>query len=83
LGDDGVLREWDVADGTLLATRQIIESALDAERNPVSPVVLTDTGVAVVGGSTYDVCDQCLNPSALLAAANSRLKSIAPVTARS
>jgi hypothetical protein len=31
---------------------------------------------------TYDICDQCLDPHALLAQADARLAAITPVTAR-
>jgi WD40 repeat protein len=77
LGDDGVLRIWDATDGTILATRQVIESGLTAQRAEVPPVVLTDAGFALVGVNAYDVCDQCLSADALLAQAHTRLDSIA------
>ncbi len=86
-GDDGILRTWDSNDGALIATRQVIESGITAQRTPSVPVVLTAGGFAVVGSAVdaavnaYRVCDQCLNPRGLLAQADARLAEIRPVIA--
>jgi hypothetical protein len=54
----------------------------------IGVVALTADGDAVVGDEpddairTYNVCDQCLNPRALLAQADARLAEITPVRAR-
>jgi WD40 repeat protein len=86
LGDDGVVRVWDTNDGALISTRQIVEIAAQAQRVGPPPMVLVPGGY-VIGGTpsndivSYDVCNQCLNASALLAQAHARLNEIAPVTA--
>jgi len=88
VGGDGVLRVWDAADGALLATRQLVESAHEAQQTGLPVVALTADGDAVVGDQaddairTYDICDRCLDPHALLAQAHARLDEITPVTAR-
>lgn len=87
LGDDGVLRVWDTSDGTLLATRQVIESSLVAQRTGVPAVVLTATGLALVADSVdstlnaYLVCGRCFDATALLTEAAARLEEIKPVSA--
>jgi WD40 repeat protein len=88
VGGDGALRVWDAADGALLVTRQLVESAHQAQQTGIPVVALTADGDAVVGDGadeairTYDICDQCLDPHALLAQADARLAAITPVTAR-
>jgi WD40 repeat protein len=81
-GSDGVLRVWDTRDGALIATRQLVESTLAAQRTGVPPVALTAAGIAFAGGSGYDVCDRCLDRNALLAKADARLAQIHPVEVR-
>jgi WD40 repeat protein len=87
VGNDGVLRVWDASDGTLLATRQLIESGRAAQMNAAPPVVLTAAGYAQIGDGgdstvkAYQVCDQCLSPSALLTQADQRLSGIKPIRA--
>jgi WD40 repeat protein len=87
MGTDGVLRLADATDGTLLGTKQVIESSLVAQRTGSPPVVLTSRGFALVPGANgsgalaaYLVCDQCFNAGALLEQANERLSQIDPVT---
>jgi WD40 repeat protein len=87
VGTDGMLRVWDASDGTLLATRQLIESGRAAQMNAPPPVVLTAAGYALIGDGgdstvqAYQVCDQCLSPSALLTQADQRLSDIKPIRA--
>lgn len=82
---DGALQVWDTSDGTEVATRQIVDSSLDAQRTTPLPVVLTAAGDALVpafGSSAlnvYDVCHDCFDPGALLAQADARVRQIAPV----
>ena len=88
-GDDGVLRVWDAADGTLLATRVVTESDIDTQGSElaVSTPVLTAAGYALVASNhtpfvdAYQVCSGCLSPSALLEQAHARLSEIRPVRA--
>jgi WD40 repeat protein len=85
VGGDGVLRVWDAADGALLVTRQLVESAHRVQQLGIPVVALTADGDAVVADGpddairTYDVCDKCLDPHALLAQADARLAEITPV----
>jgi WD40 repeat protein len=94
MSNDGVVRVWDASDAASIATRQVIESSLQAQRIEVPPVVLTASGFAlvgvnsvtpagmgVVGVNAYHVCDQCLSANALLRQADARQKEIAAVTA--
>jgi len=65
VGNDGVLRVWDATDGTLVASRQLIESSIQSQRTKPPPVVLTAAGYALIGDpadkvNAYRVCDQCL-----------------------
>jgi hypothetical protein len=87
----GVLRVWDVADGTLLATRVVRESGMDTVTSELglSQPVLTAAGYALVGANSsgavdaYQVCPGCFSPNALLAQADARLSKITPLRASS
>lgn len=86
-GSDGVLRVWDVADGTLLATRVVTESDINTEGSALglSTPVLTAAGYALVGANfsqsvdSYHVCPRCLSASGLIAQADARLSQIRPL----
>jgi WD40 repeat protein len=88
-GEDGVLRVWDAADGTLLTTRVVTEtdSLTEGSEMGLSPPVLTAAGYALVAANfsgsveAFDVCPGCLSPSVLLAHAKTRLLEIRPVHA--
>lgn len=87
IGGDGDLRVWDTADGSAVGTRQVFAGAKPNGFFP--PAALAANGRAFVNDDwdtqnailVYDVCDQCLNPKALLQQADARLTQIAPVTA--
>jgi WD40 repeat protein len=87
IGGDGDLRIWDTADGSAVGTRQVFAGVKPNGFFP--PVALTADGRAFVADDwdtqnailVYDVCDQCLDPKALLHQADTRLTQIAPVSA--
>lgn len=86
LDEDYVLRTWDVADGTLLSTVHVIDGEFPGRSAWPEPA-LTSTGLAIVGNDstaafdTFEVCDACLDPAALLRQAAQRLREISPVHA--
>jgi WD40 repeat protein len=85
---DGVLRVWDARDGTLLATRYVTDTPVYDSSSGLSPPILTQSGLAVVGAySTYttdvfNLCSDCLDSAELLEDADGRLRAIRPVTTR-
>jgi WD40 repeat protein len=87
VGGDGTLRVWEVANGSLMATRQVIENAAKTRLETAVPIAFPNNEQAIVGDPRanairiYNICDRCLDPAALLRRARARLAELRPVSA--